>query len=121
MSADTFNEIKTRLESVVSSIQDIEYDLFENDFSDEEKEEIEQVRPTNSNDLKTKFLLAAMYTPTPVLLKDINPTDAYRLNQILDDGFMVTIRNANAFDPNSGKQYEKKYFYSDYGYTWEFE
>ena len=28
MSADTFNEIKTRLESVVSSIQDIEYDLF---------------------------------------------------------------------------------------------
>ena len=53
MSADTFNEIKTRLESVVSSIQDIEYDLFENDFSDEEKEELlALIDKINDNDLR---------------------------------------------------------------------
>lgn len=56
MSADTFNEIKARLENVVGSIQDIGYDLFENDFSDEEKEELlALIEKIDDNDLRWRL------------------------------------------------------------------
>ena len=40
MSADTFDEIKVRLQSVIDDMCGIRYDLFSNNFTQDQKEEL---------------------------------------------------------------------------------